>query len=307
MPALACDNQNQLFGSENQPAPDPLVAAGGGSRCGSLYELDPADGSILQSFGFIELAGAEDTCLRISDFDFDPASGTLYGVGRANESRDGLFTITLTTPPVGTLVGFLDPVCESDCLERGGLAFRDDGALFLTSIGRDLAQLDPATAAVIGSILPLLEDQTSLCMEGASFRNADDLLYTTACDSDQVYTVDETTGAVTLLNGNPGEDPGSLAFCFDRVSTESTPTPTSTPPPGPSSTPTSTPTATSTPTTGPSSTPTSTPTVTNTPSVTPTGLAPVVPEIPALSPRGLGVLALLLAAGALLVILRTRR
>jgi len=36
MPALACDDQNQLFGSENTDPEDPLESADGGTRCGSL-------------------------------------------------------------------------------------------------------------------------------------------------------------------------------------------------------------------------------------------------------------------------------
>jgi len=94
------------------------------------------------------LAGAEGVCLRISDFDFDPASGVLYGVGIANDDdRDGLFTITIATPPVATLVGLLIPAADctgNECLRRGGLAFRDDGALFLASIQEQFAQLDKA-------------------------------------------------------------------------------------------------------------------------------------------------------------------
>jgi hypothetical protein len=291
MPALACDGIGQLFGSENLDPEDPLAPVDG-SRCGVLYELDPADGSALETFGFILVAGADDTCLRVSDFDFNPATGVLYGVARATSERDGLYTITLTTPPVATLVGLLDPPCMGGCLERGGLAFRDDGALFLGSVGNELAQLDPADATVIGSIVAITGGPS--CIESLTFRNSDDLLYGGECDSDELYTIDESTAIATLLSSDPGEDLGSLAFCGDRVALGPTPTATVTNTPGPSPTPTVTPTRTNTPT------------VTSTPTVTPTGQFPAVPAIPALSGGGAAILALLLAAGAVLAIVRRR-
>ena len=294
MPALACNTQNLMFGAEAVTAPQGVTAVGGGSRCSVLHQLNPANGASLTNFGVISVSGVDNSCVHVSDFDFSPASGVLYGVGRSTTTnRDGLYTITVASPPVATLVGLLDPPCTESCLERGGLSFRDDGALFLTSIGRELAQLNPATAAVIGAILPITVGVDPLCIDSSTFRNSDDVLFAIECDSDDLHTIDETTGAATLVNGAPGEDLGSLAFCFDRVVLGPTSTPTSTSSLGPSPTPTLT------------RTPTQTSTVTNTPTITPTGQA-IAPAIPALPPSGLGILALVVGASALLL-LRTRR
>jgi len=270
MPALACNAAQQLFGSENRVPTSPLTAVSG-SSCGFLVSLDPSDGSVNQSFGFITLAGSPNSCLRISDFDFNPASGVLYGVGRGSQSRDGLFTITVASPPVATLVGLLDPTCTTNCLQRGGLAFRDDGALFLLSIDERVARLNPADASVIGSILT----PNGPCFEAATFRNIDDLLYAAECDGETLYTVDETTGVATVLNADPGDDSASLANCGDRVGIVGGVTPTPT-------------------------VPAPTPTRTATPD---SGAAPAA--VPTMSGFATVIFGLLLAAGAL-VFLRMR-
>ena len=273
MPALACNAQQALFGSENRTVTAPLTPVAGGSRCGFLVGLNTADGTVTQSFGFITLNGSPNSCLRVSDFDFNPANGVLYGVASANSTRDGLYTISLTTPPVATLVGLLDPSCTTNCLERGGLAFRDDGALFLLSIGGDLARLNPADASVVGSIMTNVTN----CAEAATFRNSDDVMFIDECDGDTLSTVNVNTGQVTLLTSDPGESLASLAFCGDRggIIAGATPTPTV---PGPTSTPTAT--RTSTPVTG----------------------APAA--VPTMSGLTLVIFGTLLAAGALLTILR---
>ena len=274
MPALSCNAQQSLFGSENRTPTEPMTPVGGGGRCGFLVGLNPANGAVTQSFGFITLAGSPNSCLRISDFDFNPANGVLYGVGRANSTRDGLFTISLTTPPVATLVGLLDPTCTTGCLERGGMAFRKDGALFVASVERQFARINPADASVIGSILPMTD-----CVEGMSFRNSDDVLFATECDSDDLFTINVTTGVQTPLNASPGASVGSLAFCGDRggIVGGATPTPTVA---GPTATPTGVPTAA----------PTSTPPV----------IGPVA--VPTMSGLTMALFGLILAAVAILVL-----
>jgi hypothetical protein len=251
-----------------------MTAVAGGGRCGFLVGMNPANGAVTQSYGFITLNGAPNSCLRVSDFDFNPANGVLYGVASANQNRDALYTISLTTPPVATMVGFLDPLCTTNCIERGGLAFRDDGALFLASINGDLARLNPIDATIIGSILTNVTN----CAEAATFRNSDDVLFLDECDGDTLWTADENTGQVTVLTSDPGESLASLAFCGDRggVVGGATPTPTV---PGPTSTPTAT--RTSTPVTG----------------------QPAA-AVPTMSGPTLVAFALLLAAGAILSILR---
>jgi hypothetical protein len=276
MPSLACNAQQTLYGAENRNPVSPMTSVTGSGRCGFLMQVNPANGSSVQNFGFITLNGSPNTCMRMSDFDFNPANGVLYGVGPASSSRDGLFTISLTTPPVATMVGLLDPLCQSNCLSRGGLAFRDDGRLFLVSVDADLAQLNPVDATVIGSVTAL----SVSCADSATFRNSDDVLFIGECDGSTLSTVDESTGQATLLTSDPGEDLGSLAFCGDRggIVGGVTPTPTV---PGP----TSTPTATRTPTAQ-------------------SGAAPV--DVPTMSGLATAVFGLLLAAVALLSILRLR-
>jgi len=274
MPALACNAEQALFGAENRIVTAPMTAVGGGTRCGFLVRLDQSNGTVTQSFGFIALSGAPNSCLRISDFDFNPANGVLYGVGRTSTARDALYTISLTTPPIATQVGLLDPPCTTNCLERGGLAFRDDGALFLASIGDQLARLNPADASVIGSVLPLTE-----CFDAASFRASDDQLYVAACDNGDLYTIDETTGTVTPLLVNAAEELGALAFCGDR-GVIGGPTPTPTVP-----------------------APTATPTV-PAPTATPPQTGPVA--VPTMSGLAMAIFGLLLGAIAVLSILRVR-
>jgi hypothetical protein len=275
MPALACNAQQSLFGSENRVPTAPLTPIGGGARCGFLVGMNSSTGAVTQSYGFITQSGSPNSCLRMSDFDFNPANGVLYGVGPASSTRDALYTISLTTPPVATMVGFLDPTCTTNCIERGGLAFRDDGALFLASVNGDLARLNPADASIVGSILPNVTN----CAEAATFRNSDDVLFLDECDGDTLWTADENTGQVTVLTDDPGESLASLAFCGDRtgvIGGGPTPTPTVQ---APASTPTAT--RTSTPSTG----------------------APAA-AVPTMSGSMMAIFATLLVAGALLMILR---
>src|SRR5688572_7976647 len=46
MPALACNAEQVLFGSENRTITAPMTAVGGGTRCGFLVGLNQSDGTV---------------------------------------------------------------------------------------------------------------------------------------------------------------------------------------------------------------------------------------------------------------------
>ncbi len=206
---LAFNSAGELFGVN--------VVPGGSGGNSVLIRINPITGQLLSTVGNI-LDSADNLPLRITDITFQPGTDVLFGIaGPADDPKEGnLYTINLTTAEA-TLVG-------NTGLERGGLAFLPNGTLYLATVGEDvaevIAQINPATAAVIGTPQNLDMDG----IDGLAARPSDSVIFGTGQDSDELFTIDPTDGAQTLL-GDDDSESGLASLAFGPGSLTQTPAP----------------------------------------------------------------------------------
>jgi DNA-binding beta-propeller fold protein YncE len=192
---IAINSAGQMFGSNN--------IGGGSGGTSVLIRIDPATGLSLGTAGPIVDSGDNDDPLKVTDLAFQPGTDILFGLtGPADDAKEGnLYTINTATG-AATLVG-------NTGLERGGLAFAPDGTLYVATVGDDtvpvIAKINPANAAVIGT--PANLDQNGI--DGLAVRPSDGVIFGTAAESDQLYTINPTSGAMSFI----GDDnaPAALA------------------------------------------------------------------------------------------------
>ncbi len=202
---LAINSAGEVYGTNNVGANSVLI------------RINLITGQLLSTVGNI-LDSADDLPLRITDISFQPGTDVLFGIaGPADDPKEGnLYTINLTTAEA-TLVG-------NTGLERGGLAFLPNGTLYLATVGDDvnevIAQINPATAAVIGTPQDLDMDG----IDGLAARPSDSVLFGTADDSDDLFTIDPTDGSQTLV-GSDDSDGGLASLAFGPGSLTQTPAP----------------------------------------------------------------------------------
>ncbi len=201
------------------PRRDLLYAVDSTNGPSRLHLLDPHDGSIVRTFGFLGF----DWVLGI---DIDPTTGILYGV--TSTSPASLLTIDPTTgvathvgqtadyagdisfDPQGRLYAWSDawgiatidpatgdftPLPPCDCAFFAGIAIDSRGNLFASNYGGDLYQLDPFTGEILSTIP--LSGTGSFLLEF----DANDVLFMAQNSSAglPLVTIDVTTGAVTDL------------------------------------------------------------------------------------------------------------
>jgi DNA-binding beta-propeller fold protein YncE len=164
-----------------------------------LFAVDPTDAATT-----LIGAGAFTSMTGIS---WDEITGTLYAVDY-DFSPASLYTIDPDTG-AGTLVGSmgLDEPTGLDVEPGTGtlfLVYDDDG-------GSMLATVDPVTAAVT-DIGPTLDGDLAIRMSGIGFDPTDGTLYGFGYD-DNLYEIDPTTGAMTLLHAEVFEGYGVAFDC----------------------------------------------------------------------------------------------
>ena len=179
----------RLDSLEDRSVPARLFAVdGAGFSPSTLYELDPTNGSVIQTIGF---TGE----FHITDIDFDPTTGILYGV---SNSPNQLLTIDINT-------GVATPIGPTDA-QIPDISFRSDGTLFAWvevdfatfTFFDDLATIDLTTGAVTYIPSPIDSFRT-----GLAFDSADNLYLKT----DQLYQIDPSTAdalsSIELVGGFP--------------------------------------------------------------------------------------------------------
>jgi WD40 repeat protein len=179
-------------------------AAGDGGSPSTLYILDPATGSPLQTIGPIGFS--------VTGLAMDPADGTLYGsTGRTTSggaTNPGSLIRVDRTSGAGSLIGDLRPDTDT----AGDLTFTPDGALYGWLVpSDDLATIDKASGAAtpVGESGIVGNTGSGLASSPAG------TLFHAALDSDSLYTVDRTTGAATAvapLNGTESLEINALTF-----------------------------------------------------------------------------------------------
>ena len=178
LPAIAMNSQGELFGSKNS-------GTGGSSSVGELIRIDPATGTLIETIGTVTDT-ADEQPLRITDLDFQPGTGLLYGYASKGPKEGSIFTISTATARA-TLVG-------STGLTQGGLGFGPDGKLYVATVDKVFARVDPATAQVIGTPLSLVRG-----CEGLAVRPSDGVIFATQDDGNILYTINPTTGDATTI------------------------------------------------------------------------------------------------------------
>ena len=202
---LAFDLNGLLFaatqpGGGFPPPPGPV----GVSR---LLRLDPANGAILGS-ATITAAGVG---ISIADLAVQPGTGILFGIRSPQDQLGGqgnLYTINKTTG-AATLVGATGDFFAS-------IAFAPNGTLYMSSADLDFAtgnliniglkRLNPANAAVL-NFVPTVDFFGAL-----GVRPEDGVLFADNGDAAQLFTINPTTGAETLLGSTGRNFVGDLAF-----------------------------------------------------------------------------------------------
>ena len=157
-------------------------------------------------------------------FSVNPASGAAAPIGLTTTSAIIGLTIHpvtkeiyATAPGLGGLAlyrisnrfGEALPVTKVSVSTIGGIAFRQDGALFgVASLGGRLFSINPSTgeATVIGS-------PAGVSFTALSFSPASGMLYACERSQDRIYTIDPNT-AVSTLVGRTGLGAGNSAITF---------------------------------------------------------------------------------------------
>jgi hypothetical protein len=201
---LAFDINGALYAT-TQPSggfPPPPGAMG----ASLLLSLNAANGSILSSVPVKDGTNQ----ISIADLAVQPGTGMLFGIRGPNDGLNGqgmLYTINKTTgvaTPVGNTGDFF-----------GAIAFAPNGTLYMTSADLDnmgnqlnisLKTLNPANANLL-TVVPMINFMGALAV-----RPEDGTIFGDNGDSAQLFTIDPTTGAETLIGSTGRTFVGDLAF-----------------------------------------------------------------------------------------------
>jgi hypothetical protein len=164
-----------------------------------LIRLNPDTGAVLSVVGNIT-DGLGGPAISIGDLALQPGTNNLFGL-RSNADGTGnggrLYRIDKATG-VATLVG--------NTGAPGGIAFATNGTLYQTAPGA-LRTVNPNTGAVLTSLA------LSTFFDGLAVRPTDGLLFAApGGSSDQVFTINATTGVTTLLGSTAAGGLSDLDF-----------------------------------------------------------------------------------------------
>ena len=202
---LVFDLTGNLYGATQGNFPYPPVTPPGAS---DLVTIDPSTGALVAAIGVI-MDGA--TPINISDLAMQPGTGTLYGVRGPNDGLNGqgrLYTINEQTG-AATLVG--DTLSFFD-----SIAFAPNGTLYLSAADLDfntgntinprLQTLNPANANVLTTVA------TSEFYGALGIRPGDGLIFAGNGDRAQLFTLNPTSGAETLVGSTGRTFVGDIDF-----------------------------------------------------------------------------------------------
>jgi hypothetical protein len=214
---ISFDLSGNLFGVTQGAFPFPPVTPPSDSH---LVQINPNTGALISNIGAVT---ANNVAINIADLATQPGTGTLFGVRGPNDGGNGqgmLYSINRTTG-VATLIGDTSSFFDS-------IAFAPDGTLYLIAADLDfgtgniinprLETLNPANAGLLTSV--------GLAQYYGAFgiRPSDGVLFAGNGDQGQLFTLDPSTGAQTLV-GNTGRtfvgdidflvpEPGSLSLAL---------------------------------------------------------------------------------------------
>ena len=201
---LTFDQNSVLFattqlGGGFPPPPGPVGAS-------LLLSLNPANGAIITSVSISDGTNG----LAIADLAVQPSTGILFGIRGPQDQLGGqgrLYTINKTTG-LATLVGNTGDFF-------GSIGFAPNGTLYMASADLDsndnlvnigLKTLNPTNAAVL-SFVPTIDFFGAL-----GVRPEDSALFGGNGDQAQLFRINTTTGAETLVGSTGRTFIGDLAF-----------------------------------------------------------------------------------------------
>jgi uncharacterized protein (TIGR03118 family) len=182
------------------PPPPPLTS--------TLVRLNPDTGALLLTIGPIT-DGPAGPAISIADLAIQPGTGTLFGIRAPVDDGGGqgkLYTIDKATA-VATLVGDIHAFFES-------IAFAPNGTLYATAadfmmgneINPRLITINPANGAVLTSVA------TPRFYGALGVRRADGVIFAGTGDEHNIYRLNATTGAETLVGDTGQNFVGDLDF-----------------------------------------------------------------------------------------------
>jgi outer membrane protein assembly factor BamB len=202
---LAFDSNGNLFAA-TQPSggfPPPPGPTGGSA----LLRLNPANGAILSSVPVSDGVNQ----ISIADLAVQPGTGVLFGIRSPLDQLGGqglLYTINKSTG-FATLVGNTGDFF-------GSIAFAPNGTLYMASADLDFATdntiniglktLNPSNAATL-TFVPTADFFGAL-----DVRPEDGALFGGTGDQHQLFRINATTGAETLIGDTGRTFVGDLAF-----------------------------------------------------------------------------------------------
>jgi PEP-CTERM motif len=208
---LAFDTNGLLFATTQPAGPFPPGGVVGASL---LLNLNSANGSIISSVPVSDGTNP----INIADLAVQPGTGILFGIRGLNDQPS---TGPPTQPPAGLLYAInkttgLATLVGNTGSFFGAIAFAPNGTLYMTAADLDLATgnlinislktLNPANASVL-TVKPMVNYMGAL-----GIRPEDSVIFGGTGDQANLFTINPTTGAETLIGSTGRNFVGDLAF-----------------------------------------------------------------------------------------------
>ncbi|HKA35588.1 MAG TPA: hypothetical protein VKH43_02140 [Thermoanaerobaculia bacterium] len=201
---LAFDSAGNLWGSTLGGAPGPPPPAFSTSK---LIQINPTNGSQISSVDITD--GPSGPAISIADLAIQPCTDVIYAV---RGPQDGGGPGNLYTVDKGTGVATL--VINTGHF-FGSIAFGPDGTLYMAAadldkfdnqVGFALETRDPASGTLQSSV------PTAQFYGALAVRPTDGKIFAGNGDFAQIFTLDPSTGAETLIGSTGSNFVGDLAF-----------------------------------------------------------------------------------------------
>lgn len=171
----------------------------------TLIQINPATGALIHNVGPITANAAN---LGIADITIQPSTGLLFGIENPDDSLHqpgNLYTINPLTG-VATLVGSTGKFFNTIAFAPNGTLYLEAADLSNGPVNPTLYTIDPATGHILTS------EATNDFFGALAVRPTDGVIFGSTGDSAQIFTINPSTGAETLVGSTGQNFVGGLAF-----------------------------------------------------------------------------------------------